>query len=191
MTHSSKDSPPLVFLIGYRGSGKTTVGHHLAAMAGGVCIDSDDRIETDAGCTIAEIFADEGESGFRKRETEAIAAVMASATDRSLTSGSGTLAVISLGGGAPMFPASRELIGGRGKCVWLRGKPATLYQRISGDDTSEERRPDLTDTGGMVEVEHMLALRESTYDECADLIVDVDDATPEEVAANIFRWLSK
>ena len=63
------DGPPLIVLIGYRGSGKSTVGPRLAAELGWDFVDADDVIEARAGQTIAEIFASEGEAGFRDRET--------------------------------------------------------------------------------------------------------------------------
>jgi shikimate kinase len=90
-----------------------------------------------------------------------------------------------------MNEASRQMFGGHGKCVLLRGKAETLWQRISADESSKESRPDLTDEGGLGEVQSMLALRSSTYDECADHIVDVDDLSPQEVADQIAQWLQE
>src|SRR5947209_12500962 len=65
----ASDRPPLIFLIGYRGSGKSTVGPRLAAALGWDFVDADDLIEARAGRSIAAIFASEGETGFRDRES--------------------------------------------------------------------------------------------------------------------------
>jgi shikimate kinase len=65
-----------IALIGFRGCGKTTVGRELARLLGGECVDTDEVIVERAGRSIAEIFASEGESGFRKRESEAIREVV-------------------------------------------------------------------------------------------------------------------
>ena len=67
--HTAKN----IVLIGYRGSGKTSVGRLLADRLGWAFVDTDDLIESQAGTSIADIFATEGEAGFRAREREAIA----------------------------------------------------------------------------------------------------------------------
>jgi 3-dehydroquinate dehydratase/shikimate dehydrogenase len=185
----------LIFLIGYRGSGKTTVGKLLAKKMEMRFYDSDRRIEAATGKTIAEIFADKGEAAFRKMEAKIIAKIIVNYQNTSKAkkedSAEKSGCVVSLGGGAPMNEASRQMFGGHGKCVLLRGKAETLWQRISADESSKESRPDLTDEGGLGEVQSMLALRSSTYDECADHIVDVDDLSPQEVADQIAQWLQE
>ena len=75
-------------------------------------------------------------------------------------------------------------------CVYLKGSAKTLYQRTSSDESSENRRPDLTDEGGLAEVQKMLDLRSPTYQSCADLIVDVDDRTPSEIVQQIVKYYS-
>jgi len=184
--HSSgENEEELVFLIGYRGSGKTTVGKLLAKKMKMRFFDSDRRVEAAAGKTIAEIFAEKGEASFRQMEAKIIAKIIVNhqniSKGKKATSSEKSGCVVSLGGGAPMNE----------KCVLLRGKPETLWKRISTDDSTKESRPDLTDEGGLGEVQSMLALRSSTYDECADHIVDVDDLSPQEVADQIAEWIDE
>ena len=71
-----------IFLIGYRGTGKTTVGRLLADALGWAFVDADDVLEAAAGKTIAEIFADEGEAGFRDRESAVLAELCRAETPR-------------------------------------------------------------------------------------------------------------
>ena len=192
---SGEGEEDLIFLIGYRGSGKTTVGKLLAKKMKMRFFDSDRRVEAAAGKTIAEIFAEKGEASFRQMEAKIIAKIIVNhqniSKGKKAKSSEKSGCVVSLGGGAPMNEASQQMFGGHGKCVLLRGKPETLWKRISADDSTKESRPDLTDEGGLGEVQSMLALRSSTYDECADHIVDVDDLSPEEVADQIADWLEE
>lgn len=192
---SGKNEPEILFLIGYRGSGKTTVGKLLAKKMKMRFYDSDRRVEAAAGKTIAEIFAEKGEASFRQMEAKIIAKIVVNhqnvAKAKKSKSSEKSGCVVSLGGGAPMNESCQQIFGGFGKCVLLRGKPETLWKRISADKSTKESRPDLTDEGGLGEVQSMLALRSSTYDECADHIVDVDDLSPEEVADQIADWLEE
>src|SRR5690349_1810518 len=98
-----------LFLIGYRGSGKTTVAAALAERLGWPWIDADVELERRAGKSIKEIFAAEGETGFRDRE---------SATLAELAHRDGW--IVALGGGAVLREQNREAVTGRGPVVWLR-----------------------------------------------------------------------
>lgn len=171
---------PHLYLIGYRGSGKTTVGEFLAARLGRPFVDADVLLEADAGMTIRDIFASEGESGFRDRET---------ATLRKLTAG--TPAVIATGGGIILRPENRELLRS-GFVIWLTAEPKLLWHRIQIDPTTGDRRPNLTATGGLDEVTAVMAVREPLYRETAHLTVDAS-RSPELVAADILpaweAWL--
>ena len=172
--------PKQIVLIGYRGSGKSSVGKLLAQQLKWSWCDSDDEIEAGLDVSIAQVFEQQGESHFRALETAAIERLIDGADARGQ--------VISLGGGAPMQDRNRELWKQRATCVYLKGSAKTLYQRISSDESSENRRPDLTDEGGLAEVQKMLDLRSSTYQSCADLIVDVDDRTPAEIVQQIEKY---
>jgi shikimate kinase len=166
--------PERVILIGYRGSGKTTVGRLLAARLGWEFADADDHIEAAAGKSVADIFASEGEAGFRDRE----AVVLGELCRRPRL-------VLATGGGAVLRPANRELLRGAGLVVWLNTSPETAWERLRSDPTTAARRPNLTPTGGIEEVRALAAAREPFYRQTAHFVADADAPSPEAVAAAI------
>ena len=97
-----------VVLVGPMGSGKSTLGRALAARLARPFVDVDARIEADAGCSIAALFAAEGEAGFRAREARVLAAVLG-----------GPAAVIATGGGAVLAEANRTAMRAAGVVVYL------------------------------------------------------------------------
>lgn len=160
----------LLFLIGYRGSGKTTVGHLIADRLGWAFVDADAVLEERHGRTIRDIFAAEGEAGFRDKE----AAVLADLCTRTNT-------VIATGGGIVLREANRELLKQHDTIAWLTAEPATLLERIRADPTTTDRRPVLAG-GGLAEIEQLLAVREPLYRACADVVVPVGALSPEQAA---------
>lgn len=166
------DAP--IFLIGYRGTGKSTVARDLADQLGFEWIDADPVVEQEASKTIAEIFASEGEVGFREREASVVSAL---ARKRST--------VVALGGGAVLRDDNCRAIKGVGPVVWLTASVDTILQRIANDLTTSTRRPNLTASGGRAEIEELLALRTPRYRQCATLVVDTEGKTSAEVAAEI------
>ena len=163
-----------LYLIGYRGCGKTTVARRLALLNKQTWIDADEELERRAGKTIREIFAESGEKHFRDLESQLLASLA-----------EGTHHIIALGGGAVLREGNRNLIKRSGKVVWLRARPETLLARIQADPTTGDRRPSLTSAGGLEEIEQLLQVRTPLYAACADYIVDVDELTPEAVAEQI------
>jgi shikimate kinase len=168
-----------IFLIGYRGSGKTTVASVLSEQLGWPWVDADAQLERRAGKTIKQIFTDSGEPAFRDLE---------SAVLQDFVSGDGQ--IIALGGGVVLRHENRQAIAGRGKIVWLRASPETLFSRISTDPTTAERRPNLTGQGGLAEIRSLLAQRTPLYEQCADLTIDVENRSPAEIARQIIQALS-
>jgi shikimate kinase len=165
-------------LIGYRATGKTTLARLLAARLGWDWIDADVEIERRAGKTIARIFAEQGEPAFRDIEAQVIADLC----------GRQRL-VLAAGGGAPLRPESRQAMRTAGKVVWLTARPQTVLARMSGDATTAARRPDLTGKDPLEEIVHLLAVRTPIYQETADLIVDTEGKTPEQLTAEIVERL--
>jgi shikimate kinase len=167
-----------VYLIGYRGSGKTTVARELARRLNFDYIDADDEIEECAGKSIAEIFADDGEAVFREIESDVVA-------DLCLL----RRTVVALGGGAIMSEVNRTEVRLAGTVVWLSASVSTIAERLSADDSTRTRRPNLTAGGGLSEIETVLAMREPIYRACATFEIDTDGKTSEAVVDEIMAKL--
>lgn len=114
---------PGLYLVGFMGSGKTTVGRLAAARLGWTFADLDDDIEAAEGVSISEIFAARGEAEFRRIETEALRA-------RVCEIAAGRPTVLALGGGAFVQPANYELIENHGVSVWLDCPLPVLEARV-------------------------------------------------------------
>lgn len=168
---------PLLFLVGYRGSGKTTVGRVIAGRLGWQFLDADAVLEERHGRTIREIFATEGETGFRNKEAD----VLADLCSRKET-------VIATGGGIILRAENRSLMKRHGFIAWLRADPATLLARIQADPSTAARRPNLAG-GGLAEVEQLLAVRDPLYRAVADVEVACGALSPEQAAdAILAAW---
>ena len=167
-----------IVLIGYRGSGKTTVGRRLAEALWWSFVDVDELIVSRAGKSIREIFAERGEAGFRDLEAQAVA--HASALNDH---------VIALGGGALLRPENRQAIAGGGhKVIYLRCDPAELHRRIQADPATAAARPALTALGGSLEeIQQLLAQREPIYRQAMTAELDVTRLTPAEAAVYVVR----
>lgn len=167
-----------VLLIGYRGTGKTTVAQRLALGLGWEWVDADVEAELRAGQSIAEIFAAGGEAAFRDVESGVLAELLG--RDR---------LVIALGGGVVLRPENRALIRTCRHTAWLQASPETLARRIAEDATTAQRRPNLTTAGGIGEITAMLDKRKPFYRQCAGLEVDTENKTPAAVADEILaHW---
>jgi shikimate kinase len=168
---------PLIILVGYRGTGKTTVARLLASRLGWNAIDADELLEERAGQTIAALFQTEGEASFRRRE----AALVQELCQRRRQ-------VIATGGGVILDPGNRECLKKAGKVIWLTADAPTLHRRLQSDVHTAARRPALT-VGGLEEIQQLLAEREPLYRECAHWKVATHQGSPDEVAQNILEWL--
>jgi shikimate kinase len=168
-----------IFLIGPRGSGKTTVARLLAARLGWQAVDADEALEAAAGCTVRAVFEVEGEAGFRRRE----AALLEHLSQR-------PNCVVSTGGGVVTRPDNRERLRTTGWVVWLHADAETLWRRMQADATTAERRPPLT-SGGLDEIVETLRVREPLYRECAHWTVRTDEVTPEAVADAILQRMKE
>lgn len=165
-------------LIGYRGTGKSTVARQLALDLAWDWVDADVEIERRAGKSIAALFADDGEGRFRDLESE----VLVELVRRSRM-------VIAAGGGAVLRDENRRQLERCTHVVWLRASTAAILRRVETDATTAGRRPQLTTAGGEVEVVRLLAEREPLYRQCAKLEVDTEHKTPAEIAGEIIRQL--
>jgi shikimate kinase len=168
----------LVFLVGYRGTGKSTVARLLARHLGWDWVDADDVIERRAGMTIRRIFEAEGEAGFRRRESAVLEELCGLRRH-----------VIATGGGVVLSDANRARLRAAGRVVWLTADVPTIRQRLEEDRSTGERRPVLT-VGGAAEIAELLRAREPLYRAVADLTLDTTGRAPEEIAGAIHRSLN-
>jgi len=169
----------LLFLIGPRGSGKSTVARLLAQQLSWAWLDADDELEKRHGQSIRAIFAAEGEVGFRDKEA-AILTELSRLRQH----------VIGTGGGVVLRESNRELLRASGRVVWLTADVETLWQRLQGDRSTAERRPALT-VGGREEIAEILRVREPLYRRCADLVVETAGRSPAEIADEVLRLLAR
>jgi shikimate kinase len=172
-------TPVLLFLIGYRGAGKTTVARLLAERLGWKWLDADDVLESRFGRSIRAIFADEGETGFRDKETAVLADLCKLQSH-----------VVATGGGVVLRQENCKQMRGAGLVVWLCADAKTLWKRLQTDASTAQRRPDLT-CGGLAEIEQLLAVRQPPYAACAHLTVDTAGREPLEVAAEILQNIDR
>ena len=167
-----------IYLTGYRGSGKTSVGKRLGQRLLLSVIDLDDRIEAAAEMSIREIFEHEGEAGFRDRESAALR-----------VAGAELPSVVSLGGGAILREENRRLITATGFCVWLKIDVDTVLARLTHDAATADRRPALTRLSQREEVASMLATREPIYQSVSNVAIDVTGKQVKEIADEVIAAL--
>ena len=158
--------PRRIVLVGFMGSGKTTVGRRLADLLGWSFVDMDARIEEEAGVSVADIFRGQGEASFREREARLARAL-----------GERERVVIAAGGGAFATPATREALQAGAATVWLRCDAETVLSRVLLDGS----RPLASSRETIL---RLLAEREPSY-RLADLAVDASAKSPEAVAQEI------
>ena len=169
--HPKLRSAPGIYLVGFMGSGKSTVGRQLAERLGWRFVDLDAEIELEAGKPIARIFEEQGEPAFREVERLALERLVSEVR-------SGAPTVASLGGGAFASQANRELLADAGLTIWLDAPVETLWERVRGATD----RPLARDRKRFAA---LLAGRRSAY-ASADFRFDADRPL-DEVVAEILR----
>jgi shikimate kinase len=168
-----------VILIGLSGSGKSHVGRVLSDRLGWPFFDTDEQIVRREGRQIAEIFRDSGESWFRQIEREEVARACASPTP----------AIVSLGGGAIVDDASREIITRGNLVVRLDAAIERLVERLTASPDAEIR-PLLGGPDPIGRLRAMRAMREQFY-RVASLTIDTTDRSPEDIASEIMSRLEQ
>jgi shikimate kinase len=170
-------------LIGYRGSGKSTVGRILADRLHRTFLDCDLELEARSGRSISGIFAERGEGAFRDLEERTLDELLAASPE----------AIVATGGGAVLRERNRLLLRNFGFVVWLTAEEDELARRIESHrrQSPAAERPPLTPAGTLGEIVQVLAARTPLYRDLADLIVDTAGRKPEEVAAIIMASWSQ
>lgn len=172
----ARAAAPNLILVGPMGAGKSSVGERLALLCGLRPVDTDREIEREANASVAEIFAREGEAGFRARERSTLA---------TLLRGEGM--VLSTGGGCVLDAGNRALLRARGFVVHLHAGVEQQLSRLA-DDTS---RPLLARPDREHVLHELAAARAPLYAEVADLVFDTDGVDAETAAAQLAALLAR
>jgi shikimate kinase len=163
-----------IALVGLMGVGKSSVGRRLASALGLPFRDTDAEVETAAGRSISDIFADLGEEAFRDGERRVIARLL-----------EGSPHVLATGGGAFMNPETRALIKSRAVSVWLKADLEVLARRVSRKDS----RPLLAGRDPLDVLRAQAQARYPAYAE-ADIVVETGDAAHHVTVDQLIRALS-
>ncbi len=203
--YSGKGMPDRIFLIGYMGSGKTTVSRILSEKTGASCIDMDQEIEKAEGMPIRKIFMLYGEHEFRNKESELLDKLchVKSAADILAGEETGTQKVldqaskyeafshlegnliVSCGGGVILDDLNRQILH-RQYTIFLEANPETLFARVNGDANRPFAFMDVSDKNERREkFLDLYKKREPLYQEAASVTVHSDGKDPEEIAAEI------
>jgi shikimate kinase len=166
-------------LIGGRACGKTSVGKALALALQRPFVDLDEVLVAQAGRSIADLVAAAGWPEFRRRE-------------KALVAHYGKLSgqVLAPGGGVVLDPENVNVLREHGLVIWLMAEPATLGQRLQGDQGSQEFRPSLTGADPVAEMAKVLAEREPLYRAAAHLTMDTTGLSIPEIVQRILRTVS-
>ncbi|MFI3282007.1 MAG: shikimate kinase [Rikenellaceae bacterium] len=169
----------LIFLIGYMGCGKSTIGRKLTQRLGWKLVDTDRVIEQNEGCTVAEIFDSRGEEYFREMERGVVDTLSHQSDD----------CIVSTGGGLPIWGDNMELLNRVGVTVYLNRTAENIASRLSAN--GRYKRPKLRGLNDEELVQFMsenIALREPTYKK-ATLVIDAvplgDDAILDIIVKHI------
>ena len=168
---------PNIFLTGFSGTGKTTIGREAARILGWRFVDLDERIEADAGTTIDAIFAEHGEPHFRALETQTLLAACESERQ-----------VVSTGGGIAESADNRAAMMQYGAVVCLEASPETIYERVLAQSTGDDAivRPMLAADDPLERIRSLKSLRQLNYT-LAHWTVHTDVITPEQAAHEVVR----
>ncbi|PKQ16191.1 MAG: shikimate kinase [Actinobacteria bacterium HGW-Actinobacteria-7] len=165
-----------MFLVGFMGAGKSTVAQVVAAALQRPCVDLDSQIEAGSHRPVSQIFAEDGEEGFRDQESQALTMLEGQ-----------TPAVVACGGGVVLRTQNRALLKRLGTVVYLVVTAEEAVARV-GDSAT---RPLLAGSAGSLAATSLLAAREGLYRSVADVVVDTVGRTSEQVAAQVISELDE
>ncbi len=169
-----------IVLIGYRCTGKTSVGKKLSERFHIPFYDTDELIQKHTGKTIREIVEEKGWESFRKEEKAVI---------RRLSSLAHT--VIAAGGGAVVDAENREALGRNGLFIWLTADVRSIVERMKNDTAGGEQRPPLSSEGMEGETSKILKKRTPIYHGLADLTVDTSEKGIDAIAEEVSNLLAR
>ena len=159
-----------LYLIGFMGSGKSTVSRHMSHALGIPKIEMDDLLAERAGKSITQIFAEDGEEVFRRMETALLREI-----------GAGEPALVSCGGGVVLRPENVEIMKATGTILMLSATPQTIFQRVR----YSTKRPILNGNMNVEFIAELMAKRDPAYRAAADVTVSIDGKTSDVVAREL------
>ena len=164
-----------IFLIGFMGSGKSTIARQLKKELGMELVEMDQRIVDEQGMSINEIFAQKGEDGFRDIESQLVVDL-----------GNQEASIISCGGGVVIRQQNVENMKKSGKIVFLTATPETILERVkNGTD-----RPLLNGNMNVPYIREMMDKRRDFYEGAADIKISTDNKSVKEISGEIIAALS-
>ena len=169
-----------LFLIGYRCTGKTTVGQALAERLAWTFVDTDEVVVDTAGTSIAHMVETHGWPYFRQLEQQTLAA-LANGHDQ----------VVATGGGVVLDDRNLAVMQKAGKVIWLTADVATIARRMLADDATDANRPSLTDKGQIAEIRQVLTERRPRYEKAADMTIETDQASISAICDRIISELKE
>jgi shikimate kinase len=165
-----------IVLIGYRGTGKSTVARILGQRLGRKVISTDEEIVNEAGQPIPQIIEQSGWDHFRRLETQMC---------QNLTNQKNL--IVDTGGGLILKEENVTMLKADGEIFWLTAEVSTIASRITGDT----QRPSLSGTKSFVEeIEEVLEIRRPYYQAAADHVVPTDHISPDQIADSIISLIS-
>lgn len=153
-----------IFIIGFMGSGKSTVGKKLARFLNFRFIDLDREIELEAGCSIPKIFGESGEEYFRKMEQETLCKVISLQEN----------IVVSTGGGTPCYFDNIKLINNSGISIYLKMEVSALCHRVQNSTVNRPLLKDLDEEAQKTKVEELLTERSVFYEQAGIMVNGLD-----------------
>ena len=164
-----------VILVGFMGSGKSTVGQRLSYQLKRQYCDLDKLIEKREKRSISQIFAEDSEEYFRNLETATLEELWEHKSYKN--------AILSMGGGTPIRECNQSLMHRLGKVFYLRMSPETAFERLSRDSS----RPLLQTEDPKKRITELMQEREQVYEAIADYVIDCDNLDAESVAREIAK----
>ncbi|MEW6185130.1 MAG: shikimate kinase [Thermodesulfobacteriota bacterium] len=163
-----------IILIGYRCTGKTSVGRKLAEFLDLPFYDTDQMIADRIGKTIKTWVEEKGWASFREEEKKVIQELSF-----------GAPGIVSLGGGAVMDPENQTTIRQAGRVIWLKAEVQTILERMKSDPNNQDNRPALSEMDRENEAREILAQRTPFYEQTADWILETDGKTIEVLVSEL------
>lgn len=163
-----------LWIVGYRCTGKTTVGRRLGETAGLGFVDADVALTREIGQSISAFVSKRGWPAFRREESRIL---------QKLSREDGQ--IVATGGGVILDPANVQMMRETGTVVWLTALPETILSRLGEDPATAENRPALTDDELAAEVRTTLAERKPLYANAAHHSVETDGRRPGEIVDRI------